>query len=569
VSARLRLFVSIWIAVCAGCATRSTALGQNLDVFSPQWNTGTRVPGGFTRPERPISSAPGRFTRSDEADNALASVPSGAGVTGFDSTNARRKRARRAERPRTSVLSAAQAATARAIAREAQQRYQRDTVPLDLAARGAVTAPVIVPVHRRAPVLGDPYAPIGVRSGSFILFPALELSGGYDSNPLRLRDGPGAGLFTVAPELSLRSGWLRHSLTADFRGSYTAYSRRFDNVGTTTTSSTSLLDCGCGDFTTLASSGIVSSGVPRSLDRPSLESRVNGRLDVHDRSHADVEGRFSVGTDNPGSPNIAAGLARLPIYTRLGGSLGYTQNFNRFDVTVKGGVDRILYEDSSLTDGSTASNEDRQFQQLSAAVRVAYELTPWMKPFAEVLTDTRRHDLMFDRNGIRRDSDMVTGRAGTTFELTRVLIGEASAGYLARQYKDPSLPELAGLVADASLVWLASALTSVTLTARSASDESIVAAVSGVLRRDFVFQVDHAFRYWLIGTARAGIGFDTYASTGTTREDERFFLSAQAVYKLTPEWQMKAEIRRDWLTSNIATADYTANTALVGVRWQR
>ena len=50
---------------------------------------------------------------------------------------------------------------------------------------------------------------------------------------------------------------------------------------------------------------------------------------------------------------------------------------------------------------------------------------------------------------------MVTARAGTTFELTRLLTGEASAGYLTRQYKDPTLPELSGLVADASLIWAA------------------------------------------------------------------------------------------------------------------
>ena len=394
-----------------------------------------------------------------------------------------------------------------------------------------------------------------------MFFPAVELSGGYDSNPLRLRAGkPDAALFSVTPELLMRSDWQRHSLTADIRGNYTWYSRTFDNVAT----DTSLLDCGCGTTT-----GVGISGVPRSLDRPSLESKIDGRLDVFGKSHADVEGRFTVGTDNPGSPNISAGLAQLPIYTRVGGSLGYTQNFNRLDLTVKGGLDRISYQDSTLTDGTTSSNDDRDYQQYALALRASYEMTPWIKPFVEVSGDTREHDLFVDRNGIRRNSDSITGRAGTTFELSRLLTGEASAGYLTRRYKDPTLPELSGLVADASLIWVPTALTTVTLTAKSASDESVVAAVSGLLRRDLAVQVDHAFRLWLIGTLRGGFGFDTYASTGKSREDQRFFAAAAVVYKLSRELQVRAEVRRDWLKSNIDSADYTANTALIGVRWQR
>ena len=419
-------------------------------------------------------------------------------------------------------MSAAQAATARAIAREAQQRYRFDVVAQE---KGA--PPAIVPVHRRPPPVLDPFAPIGVRSGAFLLFPSVDLSGGYDSNPLRLRSGaPAAGTLVVAPQLLVRSDWQRHALNADIRGDYTWYSRTFEDVSPT--------------FFRCPSLG--TTGVPRSLDRPSFNSRVDGRLDVIGKSHADVEGRFSVSTDNPGSPNVAADLARLPIYTRTGGSLGYTQNFNRLDVTLTGGIDRIAYQDSRLTDGTTSSNDDRDYQQYALSLRGSYELTPGVKPFVEVLGDERRHDLFVDRNGIRRDSDMVSARAGTTFELTRLVTGEVSAGYLTRSYKDPSLRDLSGLVADASLIWVPTALTTVRLTAKSATDESIVDGVSGALRRDFAIQVDHALRQWLIGTFRAGTGFDTYASTGESREDQRFFLSAAMVYKLTRDMQVRAEV---------------------------
>jgi hypothetical protein len=528
--------------------TRSLAVAQNFPASDLSLDADARLAQRFGAPS--VGPATNRFALADSEpdDDDSTPIESGASTTGFDASNVRNRKARSAPRVNSPTLSAAQAATARAIAREAQQRYRFDVVPQ---APGA--PPAIVPVHRRPPRVLDPFAPIGVRSGAFLLFPSVELSGGYDSNPLRLSNGkPSAETLTMTPQLLVRSDWQRHALNADIRGDYIWYSRTFEDVSPTS-----------------GAPSLGTTGVPRSLDRPSFDSRVDGRIDVIGKSHADVEGRFLVGTDNPGSPNVAADLSRLPIYTQTGGSLGYTQNFNRLDVTLKGGIDRIAYQDSRLTDGTTSSNDDRDYQQYSMSLRGSYELTPGVKPFVEVLGDQRRHDLFVDRNGVRRDSDMVTARAGTTFELTRLMTGEVSAGYLTRDYKDPSLRDLSGLVADASLIWVPTALTTVTLTAKSATDESIVADVSGALRRDFAVQVDHAFRQWLIGTFRGGTGFDTYASTGESRQDERFFLSASLVYKMTREMQVRAEVRRDWLKSNIATADFTANAALIGVKWQR
>ena len=60
-----------------------------------------------------------------------------------------------------------------------------------------------------------------------------------------------------------------------------------------------------------------------------------------------------VSTDNPGSPNLQAGLAKLPIFTTFGGSAGIGQKFNRFDLSLKGDAERTAYQILELTDGST------------------------------------------------------------------------------------------------------------------------------------------------------------------------------------------------------------------------
>jgi hypothetical protein len=517
-------------------------------VFSPLKDD-LRAPGRF-RPVQPTRQRVGplRFGEIQVYGNPPAS---GAGATGFDSSNALRRKARAAVKQRPGV----------SLPLPPQPGVVPDpvvtTVPMrpspQAERRGAAVVPVpgqtfvpaiATPSRRKPAIEEDPFAPTGVRAGAFTFFPAVELTGGFDSNPSHVPGGKDSFLFIVAPELKVRSDWERHQLNADIKGNYTAYSETF---GTNQNGSL--------------------TGTPNSLDRPSLDARVNGRLDVTSRSRFDLEGRLLIGTDNPGSPNIQAGLARLPITTTLGGTLGYTQSFNRFELTAKGTVDRSVWQASTLTDGETSSNDDRNFDQFGGSFRASYDLKPGIKPFVELGVDTRVHDLTFDRNGEQRDSNGFNAKIGTTFEFTRKLTGEIAVGYLTRQYKDAALTGIGGLTTDVSLVYAATPLTTFTATAKSTVNEVILPGVSGDLARDFGLQVDHSFRRWLIGTAKVGYGIDDYV--GLARTDQRWFASVALIYKLNRDLQLKGEIRRDWLISSVPGVDYAANQFLLGLRLQR
>ena len=385
----------------------------------------------------------------------------------------------------------------------------------------------------RRPVVDDkPFDPLGIRAGSFQLRPAIEVTGGYDSNPARSNTGGGASNFgIVAPELKVNSNWSRHELTANLRGSYTAY------------------------------------GAAPSLDRPAFDGKIDGRVDVTGRTRIDLESRLVIATDNPGSPNIQAGLARLPISTAVGGTVGVGQRFNRFDVALKGLIDRTTYQDSRFTDGTSASNQARNFDQYAAQLRTGYELTPGVVPFVELDADRRRHDLAVDSFGIGRDSQGRAAKIGTTFELSRILTGELSFGYLARDYAEPTLQNIKGPTFDGSLTWVASALTTFKLTAVTRADESTLAGVSGVFTHELGLEVDHAFRTWLDATLKFTGDRDSYV--GIPRQDDRYAGALALTYKLTREMQLKGEVRREWLTSNQPGNNYQAYVALLGLRLQR
>ena len=84
---------------------------------------------------------------------------------------------------------------------------------------------------------------------------------------------------------------------------------------------------------------------------------------------------------------------------------------------VKGDVERTVYQNSTLIDGTIASNDDRNYDQYTGTLRGGYELTPGVKPFVEFGADTRVHDLNADISGYQRNSNGLTGKAGSTFEL--------------------------------------------------------------------------------------------------------------------------------------------------------
>jgi len=427
--------------------------------------------------------------------------------------------------------------------------------PSSTAHKGPVLPPAMagtvdgMPTRRKLKIDDDPFGAVGFYAGPFLTKAAVEVSVGHDSNPGRIQNGPSSWFYMIAPELVMASDWSRHSLTADLRGSFTGYGHDFAPPPPA---------CGCLEP--------VASPIPTNLDRPDFTGKVNGRYDISSDTRIDGEGRLRLSTDNPGSPNIQAGLTRYPIYTTVGGTLGLGQKYNRFDLSGGGTVDRTQYEVSHLTDGTTSSNDDRNYNQYGGFLRGAYELTPAVKPYGELNIDQRVHDLTVDRSGFERDSHGVTGKVGTTFEVSRLMVGEVSIGYATRTYMDPRLDRLKGLLTAGSLTWTPTGLTTVKLTATSSIDESTLAGASGVITRDYLVEVDHAFRRWLIGTVKGGYGTSDYQ--GSDRFDWRYFAEGDLVYKLTRTVQIKGSIRKEWLRSNAAGVDTDATIFMLGVRYQ-
>jgi hypothetical protein len=399
------------------------------------------------------------------------------------------------------------------------------------------------PVRKRLRIDDDPFGAVGDYAGSFLIKGAVELSTGYDTNPGRLAVPQGSPFYVVAPEFLAVSDWERHAVVADLRGSFTGYGNNLQPNA---------------DGTPLSA--------PINMDRPFFVGHIDGRLDVSRDTRLLGQGRLLVSTDNPGSPNVQAGLARYPVYTTVGSTLGIDQNFNRLQVSAGATVDRTDYQWSKLTDGTSTSNDDRNFTQYGGVGRVSYEVMPGLKPFGEVEGDTRVHDQYLDRNGYARNSNGGYVKAGTSFEFSRLLTGEIAVGWAERHYADARLPTLQGLLTTASLVWTATPLTTAKYLSDTQLIETTLPGTAGILVRTHTLEVDHDFRRWLTGIGRFTYGTLDYQ--GNVRRDQTYSVSGDLIYKMNRNIWLKGTLRRDWLESNQIGSSSNSTVVMVGVRVQ-
>ena len=219
-----------------------------------------------------------------------------------------------------------------------------------------------------------------------------------------------------------------------------------------------------------------------------------------------------------------------------------------------------------MTDGTSTSNDDRNYNQFGGLGRVSYDLIPGLKPFGEIDGNVRSHDQLVDRNGYQRNSSGGSVRAGTTFEFSRILTGELAIGWAARTYEDPRLLPLQGLLTSASLVWVATPLTTAKFFATTSIDETTVPGVSGVLTNTYTVEVDHDFRRWLTAIGKFTWGTQDYQ--GDARFDRFYSISGDLIYKLNRNIWLKGTLRRDWLDSNIPGNSTNSTVVMLGVRLQ-
>ena len=398
----------------------------------------------------------------------------------------------------------------------------------------------------RAPAVSadDPYAPLGVEAGAFLLRPTIETAGGHDDNPNRLPGAKkGSSFLRLRGELDAQSDWSRHALGLRTSGQIRKYQDEITGL------------------------------------QPEFSATATGRLDVTERTQINSELRASIVASRPGDPETTVGVKDEEVGRSAGATLGVAQRFNRFGMRLDGLVDRFTVDDAKLIEGGKIDNSDRAYNQYEARLRGAYELNPALEPFVEAAVVTRDYDKRFssfdtdpDGGGVipdrrRLGSDGYALRSGARFEMSRLVTGEAAIGYGRQTPKDGDLKPVDGLLLDGSIAWAPTGLTTVRFDAKSALQETSLANSGGVFARNFSLAIEHRLRRNFIVTARAG--FDRADYRGAGRRDDAYTHGLDAEYRLTRDIALTGSLERIWLDSSLPGEDYNATIVEIGLRFRR
>ena len=403
--------------------------------------------------------------------------------------------------------------------------------------------PEQAPMLRRDPVTPPPEpesvadrfnrnnATPGLMAGPWKVTPTLSLRGGYDDNITVSSDNP-----ISSPTVELRGRV--DVVNEDGPNSYGAYAE-VSQIWYTDAANLDHLDYNGGlNFNAQVSDYVRIRGAIGVAVTSSEDSATDGIV---------IGGLFDPYVD----------LAR---YLSVPASLGVTFDTGRWFVTASGDVVYSDYDDRLTESGVLVDQAFRTGTNADAKLRAGWRFTPGTALFVEGGYNIQRYT---DETA---DSDGWRAVAGAEFEISRVLTGEAFAGYAVQSYPDGG--EVTGFTYGASLDWFATELMSFHLDARrdfGAERTALEAggAITSPVTRDSVrLGVEYEPLRQLLVRGEVGWQRETY--DGSDRKDDRFFTGLGFDYVFTPRIRITADYRYEERSSDIA-GDATRNVFRLGL----
>ncbi len=357
------------------------------------------------------------------------------------------------------------------INREAEERRRLSLLAANGALPEAQPEAAPVTVQREA----DPYAALGIRRGSFILFPELEIGGVYSSNVASVSpSGPDDFGLRVAPRIALRSDWSRHALAIEAQSESIFWDEnRQQNVN-------------------------------------NADATISGRVDIRSTTTLDLSAGVGLSQSTVSDIEVPD-QAQSPredyaynIQARL------THQMGRLVAQATAAATWFKFGDVDLGALGIEDNDDRDYVAPSAGLRVGYVMSAALQPFAEVTYSPRIHDQNVDRSGLKRDSQGVVVRAGLSVNDGAKWAGEVAARYEYRDYEDALLSNQSALGMDANLTWTPTEITSIVFSAASQIEESSDPLVAGATTWSAGAAVTHQLRDNLTAEAGVSVGKTDY-----------------------------------------------------------
>ncbi|MBY8917726.1 outer membrane beta-barrel protein [Nitratireductor sp. L1-7-SE] len=376
----------------------------------------------------------------------------------------------------------------------------------------------------------NPYAPLGLRFGSFTVIPTLEQGLTWTSNADSSTNGSEAIVSQSTLRLNAVSDWARHAATVDAYGIYRK-SVSGDEVSD------------------------IEGGIDGTL-----------RFDLARDYTALASLGYSISPESASSPVIITGVDERPLRHTIDGSLGLSKDFGKLRLSATGSVSRQQYGDATLIDGSTLSQKERNATLATLRLRTGYAISPALTPFIEGEFGRRFYDETQDSAGYERSATRLAARAGVMVDIEEKLSGEASIGWIAEDLDDERLDTVSGLALAAALNWSPQRGTNVRFDGSTTIEGTTDAGDSGSILYAGTLRLERQIRANLTAEAAAGLSWRDYMSGG---HDLTMNGEAGMTWWLNRTLGLTGRARYEKRTSSLPGRDYDATSVFMGIRMQR
>ena len=390
--------------------------------------------------------------------------------------------------------------------------------------------------------------------------PAQEpVSVGDRFNALNLAPGFALEGWEVRPAASLRPGYDDNITWASDRP---ASSSELELRGSVDASQQ------VGPYAVNASALLRQTWYPDSSDSDKTEANLRGAITVELGPRLALRGAasFEQGVET-GITNgiVVSGVfdpyTKRAAFRRIPVEAGIDYTIGRFALRGDARLEAVDFDSQTTRSGLRVAQDFRNGWESELRLRGGYEIYPHLSVFAETRAGASRYE---DSNG---DNDTWRAVVGGEVELSRLLVGEAYAGYAGQSFPS-SGGQTSGLTYGAQLHWFARELLSFTLNTQREFRAEVTTTLAGVTSTIPVTHDAVSVRAeWeplrsLLVYAQAG--YEREGRASVDRTDQLVSLIVGATYVLTRNLNFEFEYEREDGTSNFS-GDFERNRVSLGL----
>jgi len=368
------------------------------------------------------------------------------------------------------------------------------------------------------------YDALGIRAGGFLVHPGLTVSERYDDNIFAEPDEEEDFITFVSPRIDVESNFTRHVLALGVGSDVAIFADNDDE------------------------------------NYQDVFGDVFGRVDITRQSALSLSargGRFHEARDDPEDVEEE----EITIFRQFGGTLSFSQTFNRLNFRVSQGVQRLDFDDAGAE-----NNDDRDRVRYDTRLRSGIFISPRFNTFVEGRFNVIDRDEEVDDAGFDRDEHGWGVVGGVEVDITAVLFGEAFVGFRQQRFDEDAFDNESGISAGADLTWNPTALTTLVLSGSADFEPTTQGSASSNFERNISLDVDHELlRNLLIG---ATVGFEQDDFEGLDRTDDTVFAGARITYLLNRNLSLRGDYEFSDRSSDRDDEEFTRNRFTLSIAAQ-